>query len=69
MDRRRLDGKQSLKEVTEVISRNINAGHERDYDDWLRRFMISEAVSGLPWNNSNLPWRQRVKNGSKSKQE
>jgi len=42
MDRRRLDGKQSLKEVTEVISRNINAGHERDYDDWVRRFMISE---------------------------
>jgi antibiotic biosynthesis monooxygenase (ABM) superfamily enzyme len=42
MDKRSLDGKQSSKEVTEVISRSIRAGHERDYDDWLRRFMISE---------------------------
>lgn len=32
----------SSKEVTEVISRNIAAGHEKDYDDWLQRFMISE---------------------------
>ncbi len=31
-----------MKEVTEVISRNIAAGHEKDYDDWLQRFMISE---------------------------
>lgn len=30
------------KEVTEVISRTIAAGHEKDYDDWLQRFMISE---------------------------
>jgi antibiotic biosynthesis monooxygenase (ABM) superfamily enzyme len=29
-------------EVTEVISRNIAAGHEKDYDDWSQRFMISE---------------------------
>ncbi|MGA9152174.1 MAG: antibiotic biosynthesis monooxygenase [Candidatus Nitrosopolaris sp.] len=42
MDKMSLDGKQSSKEFTEVISRNIRAGHERDYDDWLRRFMISE---------------------------
>ena len=42
MDGRRLEGKQSSKEVTEVITRNISAGHERDYDDWLRCFMISE---------------------------
>jgi antibiotic biosynthesis monooxygenase (ABM) superfamily enzyme len=42
MDKRSIDGKQSLKEFTEVITRNIIAGHERDYDDWLRRFMISE---------------------------
>jgi len=34
--------KQSSNEVTEVICRNIVAGHEKDYDDWLRRFMISE---------------------------
>ena len=42
MDKSSLDGKQSSKEVTEVISRNIRAGQERDYDDWLRRFMMSE---------------------------
>jgi antibiotic biosynthesis monooxygenase (ABM) superfamily enzyme len=35
-------GMQYSKEVTEVICRNIVAGHEKDYDDWLRRFMISE---------------------------
>ncbi len=41
MDERSLD-EQSSKEFTEVISRNIRPGHERDYDDWLRRFMMSE---------------------------
>lgn len=30
------------KEVTKVISRNIKASHEKDYDDWLRRYMILE---------------------------
>src|SRR3954447_12885285 len=30
------------KEVTEVISRNIIPNHEKDYDDWLERFMKSE---------------------------
>ncbi|HEX2471840.1 MAG TPA: hypothetical protein VHJ59_03725, partial [Nitrososphaera sp.] len=35
-------GKVSSKEVTEVICRNIAAGHEKEYDDWLERFMISE---------------------------
>ena len=34
-------GKDS-KEVTEVISRNIVAGHEKDYYEWLERFMILE---------------------------
>jgi uncharacterized protein len=34
--------KHSTKEVTEVICRNLAAGHEKDYDDWLERFMISE---------------------------
>ena len=34
--------KHFLKEVTEVICRNIAAGHEKDYDDWLERFMKSE---------------------------
>ena len=42
MNKRSLDGKQSSNEFTEVITRNIIAGHEKDYDDWLRRFMISE---------------------------
>jgi len=32
----------SFKEVTEVISRNIMPNHEKDYDDWLERFMRSE---------------------------
>jgi len=42
-------GMRSSKEVTEVICRNIVAGHEKDYDDWLRRFMISERrFSGYP---------------------
>ena len=30
------------KEVTTVICRNIKASHEKDYDDWLRRYMILE---------------------------
>lgn len=34
--------KHSSKEVTEVVYRNIAAGHEKEYDDWLERFMISE---------------------------
>src|SRR5437667_3267084 len=42
MDEKSGYGKHSSKEVTEVISRNIAAGHEKDYDDWLQRFMISE---------------------------
>ena len=42
MDKRNVDGEQSSKEFTEVITRNIRPGHEMDYDDWLRRFMISE---------------------------
>jgi uncharacterized protein len=43
MDDKGLDNKQhSSKEVTEVISRNIATGHEKDYDNWLHRFMMSE---------------------------
>jgi uncharacterized protein len=30
------------KEVTEVISRNIIPGHEKDYDNWIERFMRAE---------------------------
>jgi antibiotic biosynthesis monooxygenase (ABM) superfamily enzyme len=42
MDKKSRYGKHSSKEVTEVICRNVAAGHEKDYDDWLERFMISE---------------------------
>jgi antibiotic biosynthesis monooxygenase (ABM) superfamily enzyme len=42
MDSRGRDGEHDPKEVTEVISRNIKAGHEKDYDDWLRRYMSLE---------------------------
>ena len=42
MDKKSGYGKHSSKEITEVISRNIAAGHEKDYDNWLQRFMIAE---------------------------
>ena len=42
MNRGKQDSKQSFKEFTEVISRNITADHEKDYDDWLKRFMAME---------------------------
>jgi hypothetical protein len=42
MDKGDQDSKQSSKEFTQVISRNITAGHEKDYDDWLKRFMAME---------------------------
>jgi uncharacterized protein len=37
-----MGGEHSSKEVTAVITRNIKPGHEKDYDDWLRRYMILE---------------------------
>jgi antibiotic biosynthesis monooxygenase (ABM) superfamily enzyme len=30
------------REAIEVISRNIKPGHEKHYDDWLRRYMLLE---------------------------
>jgi uncharacterized protein len=42
MDKKSKYGEHSSEEVTEVVSRNIAVGHEKDYDDWLKRFMISE---------------------------
>jgi uncharacterized protein len=42
MDKKSRYGEHSSEEVTEVVSRNIAVGHEKDYDDWLKRFMISE---------------------------
>jgi uncharacterized protein len=47
MDNRRIDDEHSTKEVTAVITRNIKPGHEKEYDEWLRRYMILEnKVSG-----------------------
>ena len=42
MDNLDQSGNRTPKEVTEVISRNIKPGREKDYDDWLRRYMILE---------------------------
>ena len=33
------------KTVTSLISRRINPGHEKDYDDWLRRFLAFERTA------------------------
>ncbi len=42
MDNKGQVGEHGPNVVTEVISRNIKAGHEKDYDDWLRRYMSLE---------------------------
>ena len=34
------DGKQASKEVTVVVNRKVKSGCEKDYDEWLRRFLI-----------------------------
>jgi len=47
MDEKSGYSKRSSKEVTEVIIRNIAAGHEKDYDCWLQRFMISARTGKL----------------------
>jgi antibiotic biosynthesis monooxygenase (ABM) superfamily enzyme len=36
-------GNRAPKEITEIISRNIKPGHEKDYDDWLQRYMNLES--------------------------
>ena len=40
MDNKGPDG--APKEVITVTGRKINPGHEKDYDDWLRRYMVFE---------------------------
>ena len=45
------DGEQASKEVTVVVHRKIKPGCEKDYDEWLRRFLIPgrkvpQSVSG-----------------------
>jgi uncharacterized protein len=37
-----LDGEMGSEEVTVVVNRKIKPGCERDYDEWLRRFLILE---------------------------
>lgn len=34
--------KPSKKEVTQMYGRSIKPGHEKDYDDWLRRYLAIE---------------------------
>jgi antibiotic biosynthesis monooxygenase (ABM) superfamily enzyme len=34
------DGEQASREVTVVVNRKIKPGCEKDYDEWLRRFLI-----------------------------
>jgi antibiotic biosynthesis monooxygenase (ABM) superfamily enzyme len=42
MYNRRIDDEHSRKETTAVITRNIKPGHEKEYDEWLRRYMALE---------------------------
>jgi antibiotic biosynthesis monooxygenase (ABM) superfamily enzyme len=42
MDNVSRDGEHAAKDVTIVISRKIKAGCEKQYDDWLRRFLMLE---------------------------
>ena len=43
-------------EVTTVICRKIKPGHEKDYNDWVRRYLTFEKGSWLPWYYNNRPW-------------
>jgi len=43
MDNRGRHRMHGSKEVTEVINRNIKVSHEKDYDEWLRRYMKIES--------------------------
>ena len=42
MDKETRDGEHAPKEVTIVISRKIKPGCEKEYDDWLRRYLVLE---------------------------
>jgi hypothetical protein len=49
----------TIEEIGQVISRNIKPGHEKDYDDWLRRYMILENnVPGYLGDDNNCSWWQ-----------
>ena len=50
------DGEHAAKDVTIVISRKIKPGCEKQYDDWLRRFLmleIAKAVTFLASDDSS----------------
>ena len=42
MDKVSPDDEHAAKDVTVVISRKIKPGCEKQYDDWLRRFLMLE---------------------------
>ena len=42
MDDKGRDVMHAPKQVTAIISRRIKAGHEKDYDDWLERYLTFE---------------------------
>jgi hypothetical protein len=47
----------TIEEIGQVISRNIKPGHEKDYGDWLRRYMILENnVPGYLGDDNNCSW-------------
>ena len=37
-----MDGEHFPKEVIAVITRDIKPGHEQEYEEWLRRYMMLE---------------------------
>jgi len=42
MDKVSPDSERAAKDVTIVISRRIKPGCEKQYDDWLRRYLMLE---------------------------
>jgi hypothetical protein len=42
MDNKGPDCEHTPKEVISVNGRKMNPGHEKDYDDWFRRYMVLE---------------------------
>jgi uncharacterized protein len=47
MDKGNPQAEHASKEVTIVISRKVKPGYEKEYDDWLRRYlMVEKTVPG-----------------------
>ena len=56
------DTERASKEVTVVVNIRIRPGCEKDYDEWLGRFLILERkVTWLPRNNNDHGNRHRFK--------